>query len=81
VSRRAPPAAWLRPRLCGNLDAAQLQTTGGQPELIGTVNGTAGSFNGACAYHASASTSGVLYSELTASATDKFRMYKSHKTF
>ena len=61
-----------------NLDTAQLQTTGAQPTLIDSVNGTTGSFNGACTYHTSASYSGMLYSELNTSVTDRFQIYKSH---
>lgn len=64
-----------------DIDAALLQKTGAQPTLIGAVNGTSGSFNGACGYHASASNSGMLYSELVTSATDRFQMFMSHINF
>lgn len=64
-----------------NIDSAQLQLSGTQPAVIGTVNGTSGSFNGACAYNAASTMSGVLYSELHLSATDKFRMFMSHTNF
>jgi hypothetical protein len=64
-----------------NIDSALLQTSGTQPALIGSVDGAVGSFNGACAYHASSNMSGMLYSELTASAIDRFRMYMSHTNF
>ena len=55
--------------------------SGSQPALIGSVNGTAGSFNGACAYHASANMSGMLFSEVNPSVTDMFQIYKSHINF
>ena len=64
-----------------DIDFALLQKTGAQPTLIGSVNGTSGSFNGACSYHASASNSGMLYSELNTSATDRFQIFMSHTNF
>ncbi len=64
-----------------DIDTAQLQKSGMQPELIGSVDGTQGSFNGACAYHASANMSGMLYSEVNTSVTDAFQIYKSHINF
>ncbi len=48
----------------------------GVHDIIKTITGTAGSFNGACAYHEDASASGFLYSELDAAAEDPFRIYK-----
>jgi len=62
-----------------NIDTATLQ--GSPPALIGSVNGTPGSFNGACAYHVSANMSGMLYSEINTSVTDMFQIYKSHINF
>ena len=64
-----------------DIDSALLQKTGAQPTLIAAVNGTAGSFNGACAYHASASNSGMLYSELKTTVTDRFQIFMSHTNF
>ena len=64
-----------------DIDAALLEKAGNQLKLIGTVGGTAGSFNGACAYHASASNSGMLYSELKPTVTDRFQMFMSHINF
>jgi hypothetical protein len=61
-----------------NIDTATLQ--GSPPTLIGSVDGTAGSFNGACAYHASANMSGMLYSEFNTSTTT-FQIYMSHTNF
>ena len=63
-----------------NIDSALLQMSGSQPMLIGSVNGTAASFNGACAFHASASMSGMLYSEFNTS-TQVFQIYMSHTNF
>ena len=64
-----------------NIDSALLQKTGSQPTLIGSVNGTLGSFNGACNFHASANKSGMLYGEVKASLTDKFQIFMSHTNF
>ena len=64
-----------------NIDSAQLQMSGAEPALISSVNGTAGSFNGACAYHASATMSGMLFSEVNPSVTDMFQISKSHINF
>jgi hypothetical protein len=64
-----------------DIDSALLQKIGSQLTLIGSVDGTAGSFNGACNYHASASKSGMLYSELKTSVTDKFQIFVSHINF
>ena len=55
-----------------DIDSALLQQTGAQPTLIGSINGSAESFNGACSYHASASQSGMFYSEINTSVTDVF---------
>ena len=63
-----------------DIDTALLQMTGSQPALIGSVNGTPGSFNGACAYHASSNMSGMLYSEFNTSALT-FQIFKSHINF
>ncbi len=40
------------------------------------VNGTAGTFNGACGYHPS-HTGGVVYGQVDPTATDKFRLFAS----
>jgi hypothetical protein len=64
-----------------DIDAALLQKNGGQPVLVGAVDGAPGSFNGACNYHASANISGFLYSQLNASVPDKFQIYMSHMGF
>jgi hypothetical protein len=64
-----------------DIDTGQLQETASQPTLIGSVGGTAGSFNGACSYHASASNSGMLYSELRSSVAERFQIFMSHTNF
>lgn len=64
-----------------NLETAQLVPVGAQPTLVGSVNGSTGSFNGACAYHAAANMSGMLFSEINTSATDAFQMFMSHTNF
>ncbi len=50
-------------------------TLSGAPDIIKTITGTGGSFNGACAYHENATPSGFLYSELDAAANDPFRIF------
>lgn len=64
-----------------DIDSALLQKSGAQPTLVGSVDGMPGTFNGACDFHVSASGSGVLYSELNTSVTDRFRIFMSHKRF
>ena len=64
-----------------NIDSALLQQSGSRPTLIGSVDGTLGSFNGACNFQASANKSGMLYSELKASLTDRFQIFMSHTNF
>ncbi len=64
-----------------NIDSALLQKTGSQPTLIASIDGVPGTFNGACGFHASATGSGMLYSELNTSVTDRFRIFKSHRNF
>ncbi len=64
-----------------NIDSALLQKTGSQPTLIGSVDGSAGSFNGACGFHSSATNSGMLYSEANTSVIDKFQVFMSHTDF
>jgi hypothetical protein len=60
-----------------DLNTATLERSGGEPVLVKRVAGTAGSFNGACGYHAGATGSGVIYSEYSTSAP-QFRLYGSH---
>ena len=64
-----------------DIDSALLQTTGSQLTLMGSVDGTSGSFNGACSYHPSTNKSGMFYSELDTSITDKFQIFMSRTNF
>jgi hypothetical protein len=64
-----------------DIDTALLQKSGSQPTVIGSIDGTAGSFNGACSYHVSASDSGIMFSELNTSVNDKFQIFESHTNF
>ncbi len=64
-----------------NIDTALLRKTGSQPALTGSVDGTPGSFNGACSFHALATGSGMLYSELNTSVTERFQIFMSHTHF
>jgi len=63
-----------------NIDSTQLQMSGPRPALIGSVDGTTGSFNGACTYDTLANMSGMLYSEFNTS-TLTFQIFKSHTNF
>ena len=47
---------------------------------ITQIAGTPGSFNGACAYHAGATTAGFLYGEVLLTAPDLFRIFMSGRT-
>jgi hypothetical protein len=64
-----------------DLDSARLRKQDSRPEIIGAWDGSAGSFNGACAFHPAASASGMLYSELAPSEVEKFRIFMSHMSF
>lgn len=64
-----------------DFETARLERDGTRLRLIGEVNGSAGSFNGACAFHPAAGASGLLFSELVPSAVDKFRIFMSHILF
>lgn len=60
-----------------DLAAASVERSNGNPVLVKRIAGTAGSFNGACGYHADATGSGIIYSEINSSAPH-FRLYASH---
>ena len=64
-----------------DIETAKLESIGVQPTLVGSVDGTAGSFNGACAYHVSASKSGMLFGEINTAVVDTFQMFRSHINF
>ena len=63
-----------------NIDLGLLQPNNGGPaQATSSLHGTSNSFNGACGYHAQATASGVLYSELdTSGAVIRGRVYQSH---
>lgn len=60
-----------------DIDTASLQRTGAVPDVISTVNGDAGSFNGACSYLPSALKAGVILDQLFPASSEKFRMFMS----
>ena len=60
-----------------DLAAASVERSGGNPVLVKRVSGTAGSFNGACGYHAEASGSGIIYSEYSPTTTPQFHLFAS----
>jgi hypothetical protein len=62
-----------------NLANATLVRSGGVPTLVKRISGTSGSFNGACGYDASATGSGIIYSEYNNTAPN-FRLFSSHIT-
>lgn len=64
-----------------DLESGVLERTGGIPNIVTQVNGTSGSFNGACTYHSSSSGSGVIYSEINPSETEVFRLFRSGVQF
>ncbi len=51
-------------------------TLQGAPTAINTVNGTDGSFNGACSYNENSQT-GVVFSEFNSALSDSFQIFKS----
>lgn len=59
-----------------DLATASLERSGGVPVLVKRVAGKSGSFNGACGYHAAASGSGIIYSELSG-ASPQFHLFAS----
>ncbi|MCU7918807.1 MAG: hypothetical protein KZQ95_10670 [Candidatus Thiodiazotropha sp. (ex Epidulcina cf. delphinae)] len=61
-----------------DLDSARVERIAGNPVLIKRVDGSSGSFNGACGYDAQADGSGIIYSEFTPIATPRFHLFSSH---
>ena len=64
-----------------DIDSGLLQKNGSQLTLMGSIEGTSGTFNGACSYHASAGNSGMLYSELKTSVSARFQIFMSNTNF
>jgi hypothetical protein len=62
-----------------DITTATLVRSGGVPALVKRICGTSGSFNGACGYDASATGSGIIYSEYNNTAPN-FRLFASHIT-
>jgi hypothetical protein len=60
-----------------DLATATLVRNVGDPVLVKRVEGTSGSFNGACGYAEGLSASGIIYSELNNTAP-QFRLFASH---
>ncbi|MBP7585274.1 MAG: hypothetical protein KBA61_14635 [Spirochaetes bacterium] len=65
-------------QLHADLDSAALVRDGGMPRVITTVNGSAGSFNGAAGYVQDATGSGIIYSEAFLDEMPRFRIFMSH---
>lgn len=63
-----------------DLANAELERAGGVPVLVDRIDGTVGSFNGACGYDPQAMGSGIIYSEFFPSETPRFRMFPSGLT-
>jgi hypothetical protein len=64
-----------------DIDTATLQRSAGIPTAIASVNGSAGSFNGACTYLPGASKAGILYSELVRTPSIQFKIFSSGINF
>jgi len=63
-----------------NLDSATLDRgAGGVATLQQSLQGTAGSFNGACGYTESNTTLGIVYSELFPGTPPQFRILPSNQ--
>jgi hypothetical protein len=60
-----------------DLAGAVLERRSGVPVLVKRIAGSAGTFNGACGYHAGATGSGVIYGEYFGSGP-RFRLFASH---
>jgi hypothetical protein len=63
-----------------DLANAEVERDMGVPVLVDRVDGTSGSFNGACGYDSKAVGSGIIYSELFPSDRPRFRMINSYTT-
>jgi hypothetical protein len=64
-----------------SLDPAVLQGASGAPAVVGSVGGTAGSFNGACTYHRDGTAGGVVYGEFFPTEVERFRLFRSGINF
>jgi hypothetical protein len=60
-----------------NLETATLERTAGVPNIIKEINGSVGSFNGACTYHAASTGSGIIYSQTYPNDSEIFRLFLS----
>jgi hypothetical protein len=59
-----------------NLDLGALERNYTGLKIVTTINGTTGSFNGACTYHADLKNAGAIYSQLDmASKPPSFQIY------
>ena len=60
-----------------DIETAAIARSGDVPQPVAQVEGTPGSFNGACTYLPTASGAGVIYSELNLTGLPYFRMFMS----
>lgn len=63
-----------------DLANASLDRSGGEPVLVTRVNGSSGSFNGACGYDPYDTVDGIIYSELTPASSPRFHLFSSQVT-
>jgi hypothetical protein len=63
-----------------DLANAKVEREMGVPVLVDRVEGTDGSFNGACGYDYQAVGSGIIYSEFIQNDSPRFRMFHSYVT-
>jgi hypothetical protein len=61
-----------------NLAGAEVERSGGNPIAVTRVDGSSGSFNGACGYDAHSQGSGIIYSEYTPDSAPRFHLFASH---
>ncbi|MES9947226.1 MAG: hypothetical protein ABW080_19935 [Candidatus Thiodiazotropha sp.] len=60
-----------------DLANAVVERSAGLPVLVTRVNGSSGSFNGACGYDLNDSVDGIIYSEFTPDSTPRFHLFSS----
>ncbi|MES9991896.1 MAG: hypothetical protein ABW098_08075 [Candidatus Thiodiazotropha sp.] len=60
-----------------DLANAVVERSGGEPVLVTRVDGSSGSFNGACGYNPQDAVDGIIYSELAPATSPRFHLFSS----